>query len=215
MPTRLSAQQRSRFFLATLAGVSMLIVAAAWFSFHEDLPPKADTSEPPLPPVLLASPIIPLAVPTPVLIPPPSSPPPVVDGAPPPVSVVEMESEYRRTADPRERANAAVSVVSIGTAEAVAAAARLFHTERDPRAREALVAALADLPADEFLDVRLSIYTEALARSQPRSLRTAALDALAALDDPRSLALLRRAAREDPDKELREAAAARAQAVAE
>ncbi len=123
---------------------------------------------------------------------------------------MELEREYLRATDPRERATAAAAVVSIGTAEAVAAAARLFYNERDPRAREALIAALADLPAEDFLEARLPLLTKALARSQPRSVRTAALDVLAALDDPRALALLLRAAREDPDKELREAAAARA-----
>lgn len=123
---------------------------------------------------------------------------------------MEMEREYLRTTDPRERAATAAAVVSIGTAEAVAAAARLFYNERDPRAREALIAALADLPAEDFLDARLPLLTKAMARSQPRSVRTAALDVLATLDDPRARALLLRAARDDPDKELREAAAAHA-----
>ncbi len=206
-----------------LFGAALLVLIAAWLALREATPPIIPTAPddaltprtspvpaPPLPEVATTPPPRRQSEPARVLHPISDVRQAAVGDVAQPASVMEMEREYLRTTDPRERAIAAASVVSIGTAEAVAAAARLFSYERDPRAREALVAALADLPAEDFLDARLPILTKALAHSQPRSVRITALDVLTALDDPRALALLQRAAHDDPDKDIREAAAARA-----
>ncbi len=129
-------------------------------------------------------------------------------------SAREFEAEYLRTTDAADRARLAPALASLDDADANETVARLFRIERVAAVREALVSALADTQRDTHLEAKLRLVTAALDRGQPRNVRRAALDVAAYLEDPRGLQLLRRAAKSDPDHELRDTAGALATALA-
>jgi hypothetical protein len=129
----------------------------------------------------------------------------------PPRSVGTLEQQFRAARTAEERVEIAREIASANDALAVAAIARLFPSERHPAVKIALLANLSDIEHETAIEARLSLLGSAV-RGQPRNVRTAALDSLAQLDDSRIFPLLDRVATTDPDKEVREVAAALARA---
>ncbi len=90
---------------------------------------------------------------------------------------------------------------------AVAALGRLFQAEAHPTVKVALLARLDEIDRDIAPEQRLRTLAAAL-RGQSREVRTTALDCLAQLDDPQVAPLLRQSMKSDPDREVRDIAAA-------
>jgi HEAT repeats len=125
--------------------------------------------------------------------------------APPEATVAELESRFRAEREPGARVEIITEIVGHNDASAVGAIARLFKSERTPSVKEALIAGLADIDPEAAPAERFTILAGAI-RGQPRNVRTTAIDLLSQSDEPRDIALLAKAAVEDPDGEVRELA---------
>ena len=124
----------------------------------------------------------------------------------------ELERQFLAEREKDAQVDIVTEIAGHNDAAAVLTLARLFPKGRNPEVKEAVLARLADINADAAPAARIALLESALA-GQPRNVRLTAIDALADSDDPRALAALRRAAQSDPDRLLREAAAAYAEVV--
>ena len=129
-----------------------------------------------------------------------------------PRSLAELERDFLALRDKDAQMDILAEIAGHNDTAAVQTLARLFPQGRNPEVKESLLARLADINADVAPAARIALLESALT-GQPRNVRLTAIDALADSDDPRALAALRRAAQGDPDRLLREAAAAYADAV--
>ena len=118
-----------------------------------------------------------------------------------------LEARFHTTNEKQDRIELAAEIAGRNDAEAVATLGRLFQLERHPEVKVALLANLNDIDHGTAPEARLRVLTAAL-RGQPRDVRTTALDSLAQLDDPQIEPLLRQAMASDPDREVRDIAAA-------
>ena len=118
----------------------------------------------------------------------------------------DFEEEFLRAREPEAWENSAQQLASLEAPEGIQALNRLFTRAQNYRQRVALIGALADSHSDATLATKLAILQTAMAPAQARQVRSAALDVALQLDDPRALALIRRAAKEDPDSQIRELA---------
>ncbi len=120
-------------------------------------------------------------------------------------TAAELEQRFRATRDLPAQLDLLDEIAGRNDDEAVRVIGRLFPSARHPELKETLIAKLADIDPEAAPEERFRILDSAL-RNQPRNVRSAAIDVLAQSDEPQALALLRRSAREDPDRPLREAA---------
>lgn len=127
-------------------------------------------------------------------------------------SVSSLEFRYYNTRATADRIELAGEIASWNDSEAVQAIGRLFRAEHHPAIKLALLGGLNDISSATALDARLDVLTFAL-HGQPRDVRTAALDSLAQIDDPRIAPLLKKVMTTDPDHEVREIASALYEAV--
>jgi|GEM_PF-5147192 len=203
----------SRSTLAVLGLLAIVTLAAAiWFLQGAPPPvPEAGTPpdpasatvpEPPIPRPLL---VMPAAVPRPEPSPPVSDPLPTVSEPEP--SLALLERRFHATRAKEERIEIAAEIGGRNDADAVASLSRLFQAEAHPAVKAALLADLNEIDRDTAPELRLRTLAAAL-RGQPRNVRETALDSLAQLDDPQVAPLLKQAMTADPDREIREIAAA-------
>jgi hypothetical protein len=122
------------------------------------------------------------------------------------VTLAEIEAEYSKADTLEAREEAARSMASMDSPEAVASLSRLFAARSEYPDRVAIIGALDDCQSAAALEAKLGLLGRALAANQPREVRRAAIDAAAQLDDPRAIDLLRRAAKDDSDPQIRELA---------
>jgi HEAT repeat protein len=130
---------------------------------------------------------------------------------PPPVRAAtaqEILAEFGRASDPESRAEVARNLASLDTVESIEMLARLFATARAYPDRVSIVGALSDSQSDITVEARLAILRSALAPGQVRQVRSVALDVAAQIEDPRAVDILRQAAKNDPDSQIRELAKA-------
>jgi HEAT repeat protein len=121
-------------------------------------------------------------------------------------SLDELENSFRRAHEPRMRVEILKQIAGFDDAAAMQKIANLFQNEPSPVVQEALLSALGDIGADENPEVRFGVLTAAL-RKPARNVRLAALHLLNEINDARVPALLQKATKSDPDREVREAAA--------
>ena len=129
-----------------------------------------------------------------------------------PRTLAELERDFLTQRDKDAQMDIVAEIAGHNDTAAVQALARLFPQGRNPQVKESLLARLADINEDIAPAARIALLESALT-GQPRNVRLTAIDALADSDDPRAIAALRRAAQSDPDRLLREAAAAYAETV--
>ncbi len=127
-------------------------------------------------------------------------------------SLPELERQFLVEREKDAQVDIVTEIAGHNDAAAVVTLARLFPKGRNPEVKEAVLARLADINAAAAPAARIALLESALS-GQSRNVRLTAIDALADSDDPRALAALRRAALSDPDRLLREAAAAYAEVV--
>ena len=127
-------------------------------------------------------------------------------------SVSSLESQYHHTRATADRIELASEIASWNDSAAVQAIGRLFKSEPHPETKLALLSGLNDINSEAALDARLDVLAFAL-QGQPRNVRTAALDSLAQIDDPRVAPLLKKVMTTDPDHEVRVTATALYEAV--
>jgi len=126
--------------------------------------------------------------------------------------ISSLEAQYHHTRVTADRIELASEIASWNDSAAVQAIGRLFKSEAHPEIKLALLSGLNDINSEAALDARLDVLTFAL-HGQPRNVRTAALDSLAQIDDPRIAALLKKVMTTDPDHEVRVTATALYEAV--
>jgi hypothetical protein len=131
---------------------------------------------------------------------------------PPEPSAVELEQRFRATQRKDGQLELVAEIAGHNNADAVQTLGRIFREARDPAVKEAILSGLADIDPQVAPSDRIALLQGALF-GQPRNVRLTALDVLGQCDDPRALFAVRRAAREDPDQLIREAAAAIAEAL--
>jgi hypothetical protein len=127
-------------------------------------------------------------------------------------SLAELEREFLSNGEKDTQLEAVAQIAGHNTEAAVESLARIFSRVRDSEVKESILARLADIDPEAAPVARITLLERALF-GQPRSVRLTAVDLLGQSEDPRALLALRRAAREDSDKLIREAAAAIAEAV--
>jgi hypothetical protein len=135
-----------------------------------------------------------------------------VDTALPERSLADAEREFLASREKETQLEAVSEIAGHNDAAAVETLARIFPRSQDPEVKESVLARLADIDPAVAPETRIALLQGALF-GQPRNVRLTALDVLGQSEDPRALIALQRAAREDPDKSIREAAAAIAEAV--
>jgi len=124
----------------------------------------------------------------------------------------ELEQQFLATREKDAQIDLAAEIAAHNNADAVQTLGRVFRQARDSSVKESILAHLADIDPQAAPIDRIELLQGALF-GQPRNVRLAALDVLGQCEDPRALLALRRAAREDPDKLIREAATAIADAL--
>jgi hypothetical protein len=127
-------------------------------------------------------------------------------------SLAELEREFLEGGQKEAQLEAVVEIAGHNSEAAVESLARIFSRGRDSEVKESILARLADIDPEAAPVARIGLLERALF-GQPRNVRLTAVDLLGQSEDPRALIALRRAAREDSDKLIREAAAAIADAV--
>jgi hypothetical protein len=135
----------------------------------------------------------------------PEPPAPIVKEDDP--SVRDLEARFRATKVLQEQTDILKQIAGFSDAAAVECLARLFHQQSHPAVKEALLAALGDIDPREAPDARLQLLATAL-HGEARNVRLAALDLLDELDDPRGAELIADAMEKDPDRQVRDVAAA-------
>ncbi len=141
-----------------------------------------------------------------------ASPPLTPPRAEPREPVSSLETRYYNTRATADRIELAGEIAGWNDSEAVHAIGRLFKSEHHPDVKLALLSGLNDISLGTALDARLDVLSSAL-HGQSRDVRTAALDSLAQIEDPRIAPLLKKVMTTDPDHEVREIAAALYEAV--
>ncbi len=121
------------------------------------------------------------------------------------ITPTELIWEINRTVDASERADTVRALVAIDTPASLALVTSLWKTERHPDVKEALLGAIAETDHETDAAAKIAILGSGLV-GQARNVRRAAIDALLQFDNPTATAHLRKAAKSDPDKELREIA---------
>jgi hypothetical protein len=142
----------------------------------------------------------------------PGAKPARITATPPEASPRELEQRFLGTQEKDAQIDVVAEIAGHNNADAVQTLARVFRQARDPVVKETILSRLADIDPEVAPFERIDLLQGALF-AQPRNVRLTALDVLAQSEDPRALLAVRRAAREDPDKLIREAAAAIAEAV--
>jgi HEAT repeat protein len=122
-------------------------------------------------------------------------------------TVADLERRFRSTSAASGRIELAEAIAGFHDADAVRSLARLFASEKHPSVQLALLARLGDIDAEQASEVRFGVINAGLSQHS-REVRSAAFDLLETMGDPASESLLEQVARNHPDKELREAAAA-------
>ena len=122
-------------------------------------------------------------------------------------TITELVQQIRSTNGVDDRLGLIQELAGRNSAEAVLAIQQLFVMERHPKVKAALLSGLSDIDASLVPAVRLQILTTAL-QGEAREVRSTALDLLSETELPAATALLERAMKSDPDRELREVAAA-------
>jgi hypothetical protein len=125
----------------------------------------------------------------------------------PEATIEELESRFRKEADTAARLDLVTEIAGHNDAAAVTAISRLFKTERNSAVKETLIASLGDIDSEAAPGERLAILANAI-RGQPRNVRSTALDVLGQSEEPHAIALVKKTAADDPDKDIREAARA-------
>jgi hypothetical protein len=164
------------------------------------MPPAARTSTESTPAVLDVADngFVPLDSPSPI-------PSRKAEKAPPEAGLSELESRFRSTHSVEEKGELAGQIAGANNAQAVATLVRLFDFERHPTARTAVLSALGDVDVSEGLESRLAVLSRAT-QGQPKDVRNTALDLLESIEDQRATALIAQIMRNDPDREIRDAA---------
>ncbi|HET6406959.1 MAG TPA: HEAT repeat domain-containing protein [Chthoniobacteraceae bacterium] len=122
-------------------------------------------------------------------------------------TISELVQQIRSTSGVEDRLGLVQELAGRNSAEAVMAIQQLFVTERHPKVKAGLLSGLSDIDASLVPSIRLQILTTAL-QGEAREVRSTALDLLSETELPAATALLERAMKNDPDRELREVAAA-------
>ena len=121
------------------------------------------------------------------------------------ITPTELIWEINRTVDASERADTVRALVAIDTPASLALVTSLWKTERHPDVKEALLGAIAETDHETDAAAKIAILGSGLV-GQARNVRRAAIDALLQFDTAAATAHIRKAAKSDPDKELREIA---------
>jgi hypothetical protein len=122
-------------------------------------------------------------------------------------SVRDLEARFRTTKVTQEQTAILEQIAGFNDAAAVECLARLFHQQSHPAVKEALLAALGDIDPREAPETRQQLLATA-SRGEARNVRRTALHLLDALEDPRGAELIRDLMKNDPDRQVREEAAA-------
>jgi hypothetical protein len=122
-------------------------------------------------------------------------------------SLRDLEARFRATKVPQEQTAILNQITGFNDAAAVECLARLFHQQSHPAIKEALLAVLGDIDPREAPETRLQLLAQAL-HGEARNVRLTALDLLDELDDPRGAELIADAMKKDPDRQVRDVAAA-------
>lgn len=122
-------------------------------------------------------------------------------------TLTQLEQLFRSNRNQADRGDYATEIAGWNNREAVIVLARLFRQERHPKSQMTLLAALGDIEVSEAPDERLAILEAAL-RSGAQDVRSTALQLLGEMEDKRAAILIQERMRSDPNKEVRELAAA-------
>ena len=137
----------------------------------------------------------------------PAQPPFVIAQPEPSPDARTLEQRYFAATNATDRAEIAGQLCDLNTPEAAATARRLFSTERDEDTKLALLTDLAEMESPVEREQNFNVFVSALFPTQPRIIREVAISLLTDYSsDARALQLLRNLSN-DPDAEIREAAA--------
>jgi HEAT repeat protein len=123
------------------------------------------------------------------------------------ITAADVERDFAAAKTPGERASLAETIAAQRDPETFTILARLYAKEPVATVREALIAGLIEVDEEEHTPAKIALLGGAL-KKEPRNVRRAALDVLAQIDSPEAIALLKKAAKEDTDFQIREAAKA-------
>ena len=123
-----------------------------------------------------------------------------------------LRRKFLNTQDTNERLDIVHALGELDSAEAVAVLGLLFQNERDEELKLEMLTTLEQMEVENVS--MMPIVAAALRPEQPQSVREAAIDVLADLDEPGALQMLQ-SLTTDPDPEVRAAAKDALQSVME
>lgn len=139
-------------------------------------------------------------------MPTPPAPPPIITPTDDPgPSAAKLEGDYFRMVDFDKRTKIIVELGELNSPQASQSLARLIPMERNAELKAAMMVALADI--EGAVDQKLTIFSAALAPTEPEDVREAAAEGLRTVNDLRAIPVWERLVN---DKNLEVRASAKA-----